>query len=68
MRSKLFYTRMPDDTIEGAEPALDIGQTVKQLIDQGTIVRKAVPLTESIVEAVCDNQPLKISWSRFFKL
>ncbi len=57
---------MPEDTIEGAELALVIGQTLKQLIDQGTIARKAVPLTESIVEAVCDNRPLLIPWSRFY--
>ena len=57
---------MPDDTIEGAELALVIGQTLKQLINKGTIVRKAVPLTESIVDAVCDNQPLLIPWSRFY--
>ncbi|CAB1057908.1 hypothetical protein D1BOALGB6SA_2664 [Olavius sp. associated proteobacterium Delta 1] len=57
---------MPDDTIEGAELALVIGRTLKQLIDKGAIAQKAVPLTESIVEAVCDNQPLLIPWDRFY--
>ena len=56
---------MPEDTIEGAELALVIGKTLKQLIENGKIVRDAVPLAISIVEAVCDNQPLKIPWSRF---
>ena len=59
---------MPDDTVEGAELALVIGQTLKQLINKGTIVRKAVPLTESIVDAVCDNQPLQIPWNKFYYL
>jgi hypothetical protein len=30
------------------------------LIESGKIVRNAVPLAASIVEAVCDNQPLLI--------
>jgi len=58
---------MADDTVEGAELALVIGKTLKQLIENGNIVRKAVPLAASIVEAVCDNQPLLIPWSRFYQ-
>ena len=57
---------MADDTVEGAELALVIGKTLKQLIENGKIVRNTVPLAASIVEAVCDNQPLKISWDRFY--
>lgn len=57
---------MADDTVEGAELALVIGQTLKWLIENGKIVRNAVPLAVSIVEAVCDNQPLQIPWSRFY--
>jgi len=57
---------MADDTVEGAELALVIGKTLKQLIENGSIVGKAVPLAASIVEAVCDNQPLLIPWSRFY--
>ena len=51
---------MADDTVEGAELALVIGNTLKQLIENGKIVRNAVPLAASIVDAVCDNQPLLI--------
>jgi ferredoxin len=55
-----------DDTIEGAELALVMGETIKQLLKSGKIVRTAVPLTESIVEAVCGNQPLQIPWNLFY--
>lgn len=57
---------MPEDTVEGAELALVIGKTLKRLIDDRKIDRNSVPLAVSIVEAVCDNQPLQIPWSRFY--
>ena len=58
---------MPDDTVEGAELALVIGAAVKQLIENGKIDEKAVPLAVRIVEAVCDNQPLQIPWCMFYR-
>jgi len=57
---------MPDDTIEGAELALVIGQPLRQLIENGKIDSGAVPLAISIVQAVCHNQLLQIPWSRFY--
>ena len=62
------FNFMPDDTIEGAELALVIGDTLKQLVESGKITRQSVPLTLSIVEAVCDNQPLRIPWNKFYYL
>jgi hypothetical protein len=35
-------------------------------LKSGKIVRTAVPLTESIVEAVCGNQALQIPWNLFY--
>jgi glycerol-3-phosphate dehydrogenase (NAD(P)+) len=58
---------MPDDTVEGAELALGIGETVKQLIDRGKIQRGAIPLAVAIIEAICENQPLEIQWDRFYR-
>ena len=58
---------MPDETIEGAELALTIGKTVKQLIKSGRIDAQAVPLAGKIIEAVCDNQPLDIPWDQFYR-
>jgi glycerol-3-phosphate dehydrogenase (NAD(P)+) len=57
---------MPDDTVEGAELALVIGKAVKHWIQNGKIVRNAVPLALAIIDAVCENQPLRIPWSRFY--
>ncbi|MGD9291157.1 MAG: hypothetical protein PVG74_26295 [Desulfobacterales bacterium] len=68
MRYRDAKTRhMPDDTIEGAELALCIGSTLKQLIERDIIDGNAIPLAMSIVRAICDNQPLDIIWSRFYR-
>ena len=58
---------MPDDTIEGAELALCIGNTLKQLVEKKTIDGNAIPLAVSIVNAICDNQPLQIPWNLFYR-
>ncbi len=58
---------MPDDTIEGAELALCIGKTLKQLIEKKKIDGNAIPLAASIVDAICDNQPLLIPWNQFYR-
>ncbi|MEJ2166812.1 MAG: hypothetical protein P8X90_14885 [Desulfobacterales bacterium] len=58
---------MPEDTIEGAELALAIGRTFKQLVDSGEIDGNAVPLAGAIVEAICDNQPMQIPWKKFYR-
>ena len=58
---------MPEDTIEGAELALVIGDTLRQLAADRTIDDRAVPLALRIVEAICDNQPLNIPWDLFYR-
>ena len=58
---------MAEDTVEGAELALDIGAAVRQLIADGNIDGKAVPLAVRIIEAVCDDQPLQIPWTMFYR-
>jgi glycerol-3-phosphate dehydrogenase (NAD(P)+) len=58
---------MPDDTIEGAELALCIGSTLKQLVERNTIDGSAIPLAMSIVRAICDNQHLQIPWNQFYR-
>lgn len=57
---------MAEDTVEGAELALVIGQTLKHLVEDGKIMPDQVPLALAIVEAVCDNQPLVIPWNEFY--
>ncbi len=58
---------MPDDTIEGAELALSIGVTLRQLIENKIIDGAHVPLAISIIEAICDNQHLQIPWNQFYR-
>lgn len=58
---------MPDDTIEGAELALCIGKTLKQLIEKKKLDANAIPLAVSIVNAICNNQPLQIPWHQFYR-
>ncbi len=58
---------MPDDTVEGAELALTIGETVKQLIRNGHIDSRAIPLAVAIIAAVCENRPLEIPWEAFYR-
>jgi glycerol-3-phosphate dehydrogenase (NAD(P)+) len=58
---------MPDDTIEGAELALCIGGTLRQLVETTTIDGNDIPLAMSIVKAICDNQRLQIPWYQFYR-
>ena len=58
---------MPDDTIEGAELALAIGTTLRELLESKRIEFNAIPLALKIVEAICDNQPLQIPWDKFYR-
>ena len=56
---------MAEDTVEGAELALAIGPTLESLLEAGTIDRQKLPLTAAILEAICHNLPLQISWQTF---
>ena len=53
-------TKMPNDTIEGADLALEIGTKVKSDFD-----KKTLPLMTSVINSICDEKPLKIDWKNF---
>jgi glycerol-3-phosphate dehydrogenase (NAD(P)+) len=53
-------TKMPNDTIEGADLALEIGTKVKSDFDN-----KTLPLMTSMINTICDEIPLKIDWKDF---
>ena len=53
-------TKMPNDTVEGADLALEIGSKVKSDFDI-----KTLPLMVSIINTICDEKPLKIEWNYF---
>ena len=53
-------TKMPNDTVEGADLALEIGSKIKSDFDI-----KTLPLMISIIETICEEKPLKIEWNYF---
>ena len=53
-------TKMPNDTIEGAELALEIGLKIKS--DFGI---KRLPLMTSIIDTICNEKPLIVNWNYF---
>jgi glycerol-3-phosphate dehydrogenase (NAD(P)+) len=53
-------TKMPNDTIEGADLALEIGSKIKSDFDIETL-----PLMISVINTICDGEPLKVNWKNF---
>ena len=51
---------MPNDTIEGADLAQEIGSRVKSDFDN-----KELPLMTCMIDTICDEIPLKIDWKNF---
>ena len=54
-------TKMPGDTVEGADLALEIGSRVKKDFDRTTL-----PLMISMIDTICDEMPLKLNWKNFY--
>ena len=59
----LSYTRakaehMAEDTVEGAQLALDLGPTLDGMMAAGTLPAGQLPLMRSVLDAVCRDQPL----------
>jgi glycerol-3-phosphate dehydrogenase (NAD(P)+) len=52
--------KMPNDTVEGADLALEIGTKVKRDFDN-----KTLPLMTSMINTICDEAPLRIDWKNF---
>ena len=53
-------TKMPNDTVEGADLAIEIGTKVKSDFDN-----KTLPLMTSMISTICDETPLKVDWKNF---
>ena len=53
-------TKMPNDTIEGADLALDIGSKVKTDFDN-----EELPLMISVINTMVDKKPLVLNWKNF---
>ncbi len=52
--------KMPNETVEGADLALEIGEKVKKDFDI-----KKLPLMISIINTVCNGEPLNFKWNYF---
>jgi glycerol-3-phosphate dehydrogenase (NAD(P)+) len=57
---------MADDTIEGAELAFAIGDTIDAMIERGDLDGKALPLLQSLIAIVCRDEPVQFHMDRFF--
>ena len=53
-------TKMPNETVEGADLAIEIGSKVKSDFSIETL-----PLMLSMINTICDEKPLKINWNNF---
>ena len=53
-------TKMPNDTVEGAELALEIGSKVKSDFDNVTL-----PLMISMINTICNEKLLTVDWENF---
>ena len=53
-------TKMPNDTIEGADLALEIGSKIKNDFDVETL-----PLMISVINTICNAESLKVNWKNF---
>ena len=52
--------KMPNDTIEGADLAFEIGSQVKEDFDI-----KILPVMIGIIDTICSEKPLTIKWNYF---
>ena len=52
--------KMPNDTVEGADLAKEIGNKVKSDFDI-----KSLPLMISVINTICEGKALKIEWNYF---
>ena len=53
-------TKTPNDTVEGADLAVEIGSKVKS-----DFAIETLPLMLSMINTICDEKPLKINWNNF---
>ena len=52
--------KMPNDTVEGVDLALEIGTKVKRDFNN-----KTLPIFISMINTICDEKPLNVDWKNF---
>ena len=58
--SEAKKTKMPNDTVEGAELIFEIGNKIKEDFDD-----KKLPLMIAMVNAILEDKKLNIKWENF---
>lgn len=56
---------MAEDTVEGADLARAIGPALRRLWAHNGLPTDRMPLARAVVDAVCDDVPLRIDWQKF---
>lgn len=57
---------MPAETIEGAELALAIGPTIEEMVANGQLDGRRLPLLRAMIQVVCNDMVAHIPWDDFF--
>ncbi|NIS79238.1 MAG: glycerol-3-phosphate dehydrogenase [Anaerolineales bacterium] len=57
----------PDDTVEGAELAIAIGDTIEHMLDRGKLETKHIPLMRKMIHIIRDEEAIEIPWDDFFQ-
>ncbi len=63
--SKAKSEHMPNDTVEGAQLALDLGPTLRAMWSDGRLPAARMPLARAIVDAVCDDAPMRLDFDAY---
>jgi len=68
----LSYSRaksehMLEDTVEGANLALDLGAVLEEMMARGELPSDGMPLTKAIVAAICRDEPLRLPFEKFHR-
>ena len=53
-------TKMPKETVEGADLAIEIASKIRNDFDV-----KTLPLMTSVINTICDEKPLTFVWNKF---
>ena len=58
---------MPNDSVEGAMLAVSVGATVENMVREGKLDAKKIPLFLTMIEIVCHDAPAQVPWDAFFE-
>jgi glycerol-3-phosphate dehydrogenase (NAD(P)+) len=57
---------MPNDSVEGAMLAVAVGPTIENMVREGKLDAKKIPLFLKMIEIVCHDAPAHVPWDEFF--